>query len=117
VVVDDAWQGITDIVRGADLLDSTPRQLYLQRLLKLPTPRYAHLPVVLNEHGEKLSKQTRAQAIDTRNSGAVVFEALCFLNHAPPETLRGAGAAEILDWAVAHWAAAQIPRQRDAITN
>jgi glutamyl-Q tRNA(Asp) synthetase len=63
VVVDDAAQGVTDIVRGADLLDSTPRQIYLQRLLGVPTPRYLHVPVLRNEHGEKLSKQTGAAAV------------------------------------------------------
>ncbi|MBA5605243.1 tRNA glutamyl-Q(34) synthetase GluQRS [Duganella sp. FT3S] len=65
VVVDDGAQHITDIVRGADLLDSTPRQIYLQQLLGLPQPRYLHVPVVVNERGEKLSKQTGAQAFDT----------------------------------------------------
>jgi glutamyl-Q tRNA(Asp) synthetase len=64
VVVDDAWSAITDIVRGADLLDSTARQIYLQHCLGLPTPRYLHVPVVTDTHGEKLSKQTLAQAID-----------------------------------------------------
>jgi glutamyl-Q tRNA(Asp) synthetase len=64
VVVDDAAQGITDVVRGADLLDNTPRQIHLQRVLGLPTPRYLHVPVVTNAAGEKLSKQTGAQPID-----------------------------------------------------
>lgn len=64
VVVDDADQQVTDVVRGADLLESTARQIYLQRLLHLPTPRYLHVPVVANEKGEKLSKQTGATALD-----------------------------------------------------
>jgi glutamyl-Q tRNA(Asp) synthetase len=67
VVVDDAAQGVTDVVRGADLLDSTPRQIYLQRLLGLPRPRYLHVAVLRNEHGEKLSKQTGASALAPRN--------------------------------------------------
>ena len=67
VVVDDADQGVTDVVRGADLLDSTPRQIFLQRLLGMPTPRYLHVPVLRNEHGEKLSKQTGAAAVTPRD--------------------------------------------------
>jgi glutamyl-Q tRNA(Asp) synthetase len=72
VVVDDAAQGVTDIVRGADLLDSTPRQIYLQRLLGVPTPRYLHLPVLRNGQGEKLSKQTGAAAVAPRNETEAV---------------------------------------------
>ncbi len=64
VVVDDAAQGITDVVRGADLLDNTPRQIFLQRALRLPAPRYLHVPLVLNVAGEKLSKQSGAKALD-----------------------------------------------------
>ena len=68
VVVDDGWQGITHVVRGADLLDNTPRQIFLQRALGLPTPRYLHVPLVLNERGEKLSKQTLAPSLDTADA-------------------------------------------------
>ncbi|WP_229483098.1 tRNA glutamyl-Q(34) synthetase GluQRS [Massilia horti] len=72
VVVDDAEQGVTDIVRGADLLDSTPRQIYLQRLLGLPTPRYLHVPVVRNADGEKLSKQTGALAVQPGDEAGAI---------------------------------------------
>jgi glutamyl-Q tRNA(Asp) synthetase len=72
VVVDDAEQGVTDIVRGADLIDSTPRQVYLQRLLGVPTPRYLHVPVVRNANGEKLSKQTGALAIAPDDAAAAL---------------------------------------------
>lgn len=82
VVVDDADQGITDVVRGADLLDSTPRQIFLQHLLHVPTPRYLHVPVVRNANGEKLSKQTGALAVrpgDTAGAVAALREAAGFL--------------------------------------
>jgi glutamyl-Q tRNA(Asp) synthetase len=72
VVVDDAEQGVTDVVRGADLLDSTPRQIFLQRLLNVPTPRYLHVPVVRNAEGEKLSKQTGALAVRPGDDDAAV---------------------------------------------
>jgi glutamyl-Q tRNA(Asp) synthetase len=79
VVVDDAEQGVTDVVRGADLLDSTPRQIYLQGLLGYATPRYLHVPVVRNDIGEKLSKQTGAQALDLARPLAELREAAAFL--------------------------------------
>ncbi|MBN9462617.1 MAG: tRNA glutamyl-Q(34) synthetase GluQRS [Burkholderiales bacterium] len=79
VVVDDAFQGVTDVVRGADLRDSTARQVYLQRLLRMPTPRYLHVPVVLDARGEKLSKQTGAAAIDPARGVAALNDALEFL--------------------------------------
>jgi glutamyl-Q tRNA(Asp) synthetase len=85
VVVDDAEQGVTHVVRGADLLDSTPRQIYLQRLLGVPTPRYLHVPVVTNAAGEKLSKQTGALALDTDNPLKELLWAAGFLQLPLPE--------------------------------
>ena len=111
VVVDDAMQGITDVVRGADLLDSTLRQIYLQQLLGFATPRYAHLPVAVNVVGEKLSKQTLAAPIDTSNPGPVLNAALVFLGQdsvdcAPPDT------AAFWKRAIAGWRLARVPRTR-----
>jgi glutamyl-Q tRNA(Asp) synthetase len=79
VVVDDAAQGVTHVVRGADLLDSTPRQIYLQRLLGVPTPAYLHVPVLTNAAGEKLSKQTGAQALDHAKPLDELMQAARFL--------------------------------------
>ena len=103
VVVDDAYQGVTHVVRGADLLLSTPRQLLLQRLLGLTAPVYLHLPVAVNRAGEKLSKQTHAAALDEGRLGSSLWEALSFLRQAPPETLRHSSIEEIWPWAVANW--------------
>jgi len=88
VVVDDAEQGVTDVVRGADLLDSTPRQIYLHRLLGLPTPRYLHVPVALNAAGEKLSKQTGAAPVES--SPEALRQALRFLGQPEAQTLADA---------------------------
>ena len=114
VVVDDAEQGVTDVVRGADLLDSTPRQIFLQRLLKFPTPRYCHVPVVVNAAGEKLSKQTRAQPIDATHPAPALMAALRFLGHAPPPELANAGVAAFWTWAIANWRIEHVPRMRSA---
>ncbi len=103
VVVDDAAQGVTDVVRGADLLDSTARQIYLQRLLGVPTPRYLHVPVAVDAHGQKLSKQTGARAVDIRNAKAEVAAALAFLGQPPARTL---------EEALAQWNPKLIPAQR-----
>jgi glutamyl-Q tRNA(Asp) synthetase len=105
VVVDDAWQGITDVVRGADLLDSTARQIHLQRLLGAATPRYLHVPVATNAEGEKLSKQTAAGAVGPGD----LRRALLFLGQPVPEDL---APREALGWARRHWDAARIPRAR-----
>ncbi|MGA8863883.1 MAG: tRNA glutamyl-Q(34) synthetase GluQRS [Gallionella sp.] len=103
VVVDDAAQGITHVVRGADLLFSTPRQVYLQQLLGLATPSYMHLPVAVNARGEKLSKQTLAQPVANHNADSNLFDALVFFRQDPPAELRLGTIGEMLDWAVANW--------------
>lgn len=112
VVVDDAAQGITDIVRGADLLASTPRQIWLQQCLGYPTPRYAHLPVAANAAGEKLSKQTLAPALAADCAAGELVRALCFLGQAVPAELARARPADVWAWAFEHWSFAAIPRQR-----
>jgi glutamyl-Q tRNA(Asp) synthetase len=103
VVIDDAFQHITHIVRGCDLLASTPRQIHLQRLLGLPTPAYLHLPVAVNEQGEKLSKQTLAPAISTDDVVATLISVLDFLRQQPPAELRQGSVEEALGWAVKNW--------------
>lgn len=112
VTVDDADQGITDVVRGADLLASTPRQILLQQLLGLSTPRYLHLPVALSRGGEKLSKQTRARPLAGADAPAGLWDALRFLGQNPPANLAGEPVRELWSWARANWSADAIPRLR-----
>jgi glutamyl-Q tRNA(Asp) synthetase len=111
VVVDDHFQGISDIVRGADLLASTPRQIWLQGCLGYATPVYAHLPVASNAAGEKLSKQTLAMPLDPRQAGRSLALALRFLGQAVPDELLAAPVAEIWCWAQENWSFAGIPRK------
>lgn len=112
VVVDDAAQGVTEVVRGADLLLSTPRQLHLQRLLGLPTPRYLHHPVAVTADGSKLSKQHRAAPLDMARPGANLTRALELLGQRPPAALAEAAVATVLAWAEAHWDPARLRGQR-----
>jgi glutamyl-Q tRNA(Asp) synthetase len=103
VVVDDALQGVTDVVRGADLLDNTPWQLALQQALGLSPVRYAHLPLVTEPGGAKLAKSRRSVALDPAQAGGELYRALTLLRQSPPATLKTEPVAEILDWARAHW--------------
>jgi glutamyl-Q tRNA(Asp) synthetase len=112
VVVDDALQGITHVVRGADLLDSTPRQIYLQRLLNYTTPQYAHVPVACNAAGEKLSKQTLAAAIDTSKTSFNLVQALDFLGQSPPANLLTENVNAIWQWAFANWQLPAVPQSK-----
>jgi glutamyl-Q tRNA(Asp) synthetase len=110
VVVDDAEQGISHVVRGADLLDSTPRQIHLQRLLQLPTPHYAHLPLATNGAGEKLSKQTLAPPLSFDQAPVTLWQALHFLGQLPPRELATADLDSLWQWARQHWQLGAVPR-------
>ena len=112
VVVDDAEQGITDIVRGADLLDSTCRQIFLQQSLGYAHTRYLHLPVALNENGEKLSKQTRAPAVTPRQAVSSLIAAMRFLGQRVPAGLEDCELPDFWEWAVQNWESRRIPKQR-----
>lgn len=109
VTVDDEFQGISDIVRGADLLASTPRQIWLQRCLGFATPRYAHLPVVSNAQGEKLSKQTLAPALQIGQASESLVRALAFLGQPAPHELVGAPVRDVWVWARENWRFVAIP--------
>ena len=103
VVVDDAAQGVTDVVRGLDLYDNTPRQRLLQRALQAPVPSYLHLPLVVEGSGAKLSKSRRALPADASQAPLLLGTLLRWLRHPPPEMLRQAPVAEQLAWAVSAW--------------
>lgn len=109
VVVDDAAQGINAIVRGVDLLDSTARQMWLQQRLGLPTPSYAHLPVVVNAAGEKLSKQTQAAAVDAKEGSALLARAAGLLGHPAPDDIRFGPVADFWRWAILAWSIERVP--------
>lgn len=112
VVVDDADQGVTHVVRGADLLDSTPRQICLQRRLGLAQPNYLHLPAAVNMAGEKLSKQTRAAPVAQARPQAALTDALGFLGQQPPADLADTGLDDLWRWAIMHWSRSRLPCSR-----
>ena len=119
VVVDDAEQEISDVVRGVDLLDNTPWQRQLQQALEFPEPRYLHLPLILGEDGQKLSKQNLAPALPTNEDAVrpLLHAALAALDQAPPADLAEAPVAEQLAWAIAHWEVSRLrpePHRRSA---
>ena len=112
VVVDDAEQGVTDVVRGADLLDSTARQILLQRSLGLPTPRYLHVPVAVDAGGEKLSKQSGAQPVPAERAARWLSAALEFLGLG--DAPAAAHPHEVLAWARERWNPHRVPALRAA---
>ena len=103
VVVDDELQGVTEVVRGCDLLTSTPRQILLQRALGFRTPRYAHLPLLTEPDGRKLAKSRRAVPLAPQDAAAQLWQVLNWLGQTPPATLAQASVAEVWAWALAHW--------------
>tara|TARA_B110000858_G_scaffold98931_2_gene113777 strand:+ start:10071 stop:10982 length:912 start_codon:yes stop_codon:yes gene_type:complete len=103
VVIDDEFQNITHVVRGWDLLDSTPRQIYLQKLLNYRQLSYAHIPIIVDDRGQKLSKQTFAPSIKTDSASEAIYEALTFLGQAPPAGIEKESPKSQLLWAIENW--------------
>jgi glutamyl-Q tRNA(Asp) synthetase len=112
VVVDDEAQQINHVVRGADLIDSTPRQIYLQQALDYTTPHYTHVPIATNAQGEKLSKTTLANPMDNNKSVLHLWQALEFLGQTPPLDLQTENLTNLWDWAKAHWQLSNVPAVR-----
>lgn len=111
VVLDDIYQGITHIVRGQDLMDTSVWQLALYQALNAKPPFYAHIPLILGEDGRKLSKQTGAPALDSKNSANLLVEVLARLGQNPPEELRLESNSVILDWGIRHWQLSKVPKK------
>ena len=103
VCVDDEYQGITHIVRGYDLIDSTPRQLCLQSVLGMTTPVYAHIPVIIQDNGDKLSKQNLAPELPLDEPRPLLIKALRALGQTPPADLLQSSVEEIIEWGVKNW--------------
>ncbi len=108
VVLDDARQAVNHVVRGMDLLDATPKQIYLQHILNLPTPHYLHVPILVDVDGFKLSKQTLATAVDLTAPNRVLFQLLDWLRQHPPMELQNENVDEILKWAIENWNVARL---------
>ncbi len=116
VVVDDAYQNISHMIRGADLMDSCPVQIYLQQQLGLPTPIYAHLPLAITAAGEKISKQYLAEDVLLNSQpGSVLFTCLDFLGQKPDKQLLHGSVDEIIGWAIDNWSLSTVPKQMKII--
>jgi glutamyl-Q tRNA(Asp) synthetase len=112
VVVDDAFQGVTHVVRGADLLDNSARQILLQKMLGHASPYYTHLPLALHSDGSKLSKQTFATELPTPADGRLVWQALKFLGQQAPRELMMRSAHDALAWGIKNWRPENIPARQ-----
>lgn len=112
-VIDDAEQGVTEVIRGADLLSSTPRQIAIQRCLGLSTPAYGHIPVMVDECGAKMGKSVGALALDPRQRQAQLLECLTLLGQLPPESLMARSVDGVMRWAVDNWAPEAVPQRAE----
>jgi len=110
-VIDDINQNISEIVRGADLLPTTGKQISLYQLLGKQPPTYVHLPLVVTEPGIKLSKQNHALAIDNKNPVPTLLQALVFLGHQPPDLVDKSSCTTLLEWAIKNWSLTNVPKQ------
>ena len=116
VVVDDHWQGVTRVVRGADLLESTAAQLHVQKSLRLPAPEYSHLPMAVDAQGRKISKSLGAEAVLLKTRpGALLLSVLGFLGQDPEPALAGSTVHDILAWATRHWRREDVPKVRQLL--
>ena len=115
VVVDDAAQGVTHVVRGADLLDNTPRQILLQQLLGLPTPRYAHVPVLTEADGTKLAKSRRSVRASAEQALPQLLAVFSLLGMSPPKELSGATLPEAWSWAIGQWRVERVPKRLNVL--
>jgi glutamyl-Q tRNA(Asp) synthetase len=113
VVVDDNNQNITEVVRGVDLLDSTPRQVYLQKTLSITTPSYLHLPLAVDRAGKKISKTTNAKSVTSSNVSEILCSALNFLGQNPPNELTTYDVESILNWSIQNWNLNLLPKERE----
>lgn len=117
VILDDIYQGVTEIVRGADLIEPTGRQISLYQKLGVTPVKYLHLPLALNAHGNKLSKQNRAPSIDNATPGPAMEAAFSFLGHPIPKGLKGAPVAQLLQWGIENWHLNKLPNETCIITS
>jgi len=117
VVVDDIAQGITEVARGADLLDATSFQLALYQAFDAPAPAFLHFPVVVTQPGKKLSKQNHAREINTDQVCTNLINALGFLGYSPTEELKQGSVQNILNWAISEWDLSKVPSKTECIDN
>ncbi|PCJ36874.1 MAG: tRNA glutamyl-Q(34) synthetase GluQRS [Cellvibrionales bacterium] len=107
--LDDGHQGINHIIRGSDLLDSTPRQIHLLNCLALKPPQYGHIPVLSNAEGQKLSKQNHAPELSSDDTVSNLFDCLGLLGFSVPSELNNSSNQQLLNWAVEHWQPGNVP--------